>query len=164
MAKTILELYDEQKAGGWEEGKPASALVDAEKAKDKTKYSVGIDFSGTKDADDKAIVNELIGKENWRKIFLIHYLHSLLLSSANMDLPTNDNEHTELDIALKSVEKEQLKYIKDFWFSKQIDKTREFEQPKTRGNKTRKFYSTETRTTKTGKFEQPKTSRNKTGG
>ena len=55
MAKTILELYEEQKAGGWEEGKPAAALVDAEKAKDKTKYSVGIDFSGTKDADDKAI-------------------------------------------------------------------------------------------------------------
>ena len=55
MAKTILELYDEQKAGGWEEGKPAAGLVDAEKAKDKTKYSVGIDFSGTKDADDKAI-------------------------------------------------------------------------------------------------------------
>jgi hypothetical protein len=55
MAKTILELYDEQKAGGWEEGKPAAALVDANKANDKTKYSVGVDFSGTKDADDKAI-------------------------------------------------------------------------------------------------------------
>ena len=55
MAKTILELYAEQKAGGWEEGKPAAALVDANKDKDKTTYSVGIDFSGTKDADDKAI-------------------------------------------------------------------------------------------------------------
>jgi hypothetical protein len=55
MAKTILELYAEQKAGGWEEGKPAAALVDANKANDKTKYSVGIDFSGTKSADDKAI-------------------------------------------------------------------------------------------------------------
>ena len=47
MAKTILELYEEQKAGGWEEGKPAAALVDANKDKDKTLYSVGIDFSGT---------------------------------------------------------------------------------------------------------------------
>jgi hypothetical protein len=45
-----------------------------------------------------------------------------------MDLPTNDNEHIELDTTLKSVEREQLKYIKDFWFSKQIDKSREFEQ------------------------------------
>ena len=55
MAKTILELYAEQKDGGWEEGKPAAALVDANKTNDKTKYSVGIDFSGTKNADDKAI-------------------------------------------------------------------------------------------------------------
>jgi hypothetical protein len=55
MAKTILELYEDQKAGGWEEGKPAAALVDANRTKDKTKYSVGVDFSGTKDADDKAI-------------------------------------------------------------------------------------------------------------
>jgi len=55
MAKTILELYNEQKSGGWQEGKPAADLVDANKAKDKTKYSVGIDFSGTKNADDKAI-------------------------------------------------------------------------------------------------------------
>ena len=55
MAKTILELYNEQKSGDWQEGKPAAELVDANKAKDKTKYSVGIDFSGTKNADDKAI-------------------------------------------------------------------------------------------------------------
>ena len=55
MAKTILELYKEQKSGDWQEGKPAAELVDANKANDKTKYSVGIDFSGTKVADDKAI-------------------------------------------------------------------------------------------------------------
>ena len=78
--------------------------------------------------NEKAIIDELIGKQNWRKSFLIHYLHSLLLSSANMDLPTNDNDHTELKATLQNVEREQLKYIKDFWFSKQIDKSREFEQ------------------------------------
>ena len=55
MAKTILELYAEQKSGDWQEGKPSAELVDANKNKDKTKYSVGIDFSGTKAADDKAI-------------------------------------------------------------------------------------------------------------
>jgi superfamily I DNA and/or RNA helicase/transcription elongation GreA/GreB family factor/very-short-patch-repair endonuclease len=85
-------------------------------------------FFNSLNNDDKAIVNELIGQKNWRKSFLIHYLHSLLLSSANMDLPTNDNEHIELKTTLENIEKEQLKYIKDFWFSKQIDKTREFEQ------------------------------------
>ncbi len=77
---------------------------------------------------DKAIVNELIGKNNWRKSFLIHYLNSLLTASANMDLPTNDHAHLELKTTLDSVEKEQLKYIKDFWVLKQIDKSRDFEQ------------------------------------
>ncbi|MBK8724277.1 MAG: hypothetical protein IPL95_19105 [Saprospiraceae bacterium] len=85
-------------------------------------------FFNSLNTDDKAIVNELIGKENWRKTFLIHYLHSLLLSSANIDLPINENDHIELDTTLKSVEREQLKYIKDFWYSKQIDKSRDFEQ------------------------------------
>lgn len=77
---------------------------------------------------NKLIIDELKGKQEWRKSFLIHYLNSLLLTSANSDLPTNDNEHIELTATLENLEKEQLKYIKDFWFSKQIEKTRAFEQ------------------------------------
>ena len=77
---------------------------------------------------NKAIVNELKPKNNWRKSFLVFYLNSMLVSSANLDLPTNDEEHKELDKTLNGVEKEQLKFIKEFWFSKQIDTTREFEQ------------------------------------
>jgi superfamily I DNA and/or RNA helicase/transcription elongation GreA/GreB family factor/very-short-patch-repair endonuclease len=85
-------------------------------------------FFNSLNTEDKAIVNELIGNQDWRKPFLIHYFNCLLLSSANMDLPTNDNEHIELDTVLKNVEKEQIKYIKEFWFSKQINISREFEQ------------------------------------
>jgi len=85
-------------------------------------------FYNSLDTKDKAIVEELKKNQNWRKSFLIHYLHSLLLSSANVDLPTNDNDHTELKATLQNVEREQLKFIKDFWFSKQIDKSRQFEQ------------------------------------
>jgi very-short-patch-repair endonuclease/transcription elongation GreA/GreB family factor len=77
---------------------------------------------------NKNLVKELKNKTNWRKSFLIHYLNSMLVESANIHLPTNDNEHIELDKALKGIENEQLKFIKDFWFSKQIDATREFEQ------------------------------------
>ena len=77
---------------------------------------------------NKAIVNELKPKSNWRKSFLVFYLNSMLVSSANLDLPTNDEEHKELDKTLNGVEKEQLKFIKEFWYSKQIDSTREFEQ------------------------------------
>ena len=76
---------------------------------------------------NKKIINELKNKSNWRKSFLIHYLNSMLVESANINLPTNDNEHLELDKALKEVESEQLKFIKDYWFSKQIDLTRQFE-------------------------------------
>lgn len=77
---------------------------------------------------NKIIVNELKPKSNWRKSFLIFYLNSMLINSANLDLPTNDDEHKELDKTLNGIEKEQLKFIKELWFSKQIDTTREFEQ------------------------------------
>ena len=76
---------------------------------------------------EKTIINELKPKDNWRKTFLVFYLNSMLVNSANMNLPTNDDEHKELDNTLNGVEKEQLKFIKEFWFSKQIDSTREFE-------------------------------------
>lgn len=79
----------------------------------------------------KLLVNELKGKNNWRKSFLIHYLNSMLVNSANVDLPTNDSEHIELNSTLNGLEREQLKYIREFWFSKQIDTTRDFEQKNT---------------------------------
>lgn len=79
----------------------------------------------------KSLVNELKLKKNWKKSFLIFYLNSMLINSANLDLPTNDEEHKELDAALNVIENEQLKFIKEFWFSKQIDTTREFEQKNT---------------------------------
>jgi len=77
---------------------------------------------------NKTIINELKAKGNWRKSFLVFYLNSMLVNSASLDLPTNDDEHIELNKTLNGLEKEQLKFIKEFWFSKQIDSTREFEQ------------------------------------
>ncbi|MCK9421837.1 MAG: AAA domain-containing protein [Bacteroidales bacterium] len=77
--------------------------------------------------ENKILINELKNKTNWRKTLLIHYLNSMLVNSANIDLPTNDNEHSELNSTLSGIEKEQVNYIKEFWFSKQIDATREFD-------------------------------------
>ena len=51
----------------------------------------------------------------------------MLVNSANTDLPTNDNDHIELGKSLSELEKEQIKYIREYWFSKQIDATREFD-------------------------------------
>ncbi|MCH7974788.1 MAG: GreA/GreB family elongation factor [Bacteroidetes bacterium] len=59
--------------------------------------------------------------------FLIYYLNSMLVNSANIDLPTDDKDHQELNNTLSNLENEQLKYIREYWFSKQIDATREFD-------------------------------------
>ncbi|MCK0147245.1 AAA domain-containing protein [Arenibacter sp. F26102] len=78
-------------------------------------------------AEHKSIIDQLKEKTNWRKTFLIFYLNSMLVNSANIDLPTNDNDHIELGKSLSELEKEQIKYIREYWFSKQIDATREFD-------------------------------------
>lgn len=77
---------------------------------------------------NKKIVDELKPKNKWRKSFLIFYLNSLLQNAADMNLPTHDLDHLELDSTLKRVEKEQLKFIKEFWLSKQVASTKAFEQ------------------------------------
>jgi very-short-patch-repair endonuclease len=79
----------------------------------------------------KKTVDELKQKKNWRKTFLSFYLNSILNKAATIDLPTSDIEHVELKKALKSIESEQYKFIKEFWYSKQIDSTKEFEQKNT---------------------------------
>jgi superfamily I DNA and/or RNA helicase/transcription elongation GreA/GreB family factor/very-short-patch-repair endonuclease len=76
---------------------------------------------------EKLIIDQLLEKENWKKVFLLHYLNSMLVNSANTDLPTNDNDHKELSNSLSNLEQEQLKYIKEYWYSKQIDATRDFD-------------------------------------
>lgn len=76
---------------------------------------------------EKIIIDQLLEKTNWKKVFLLHYLNSMLVNSANTDLPTNDNDHKELSNSLSNLEQEQLKYIKEYWYSKQIDATRDFD-------------------------------------
>jgi superfamily I DNA and/or RNA helicase/very-short-patch-repair endonuclease len=79
--------------------------------------------------NEKKIIDALIPKTNWRQSFLIYYLNSLLLVSASGgNLPENDEEHKELDTTLSGIEQEQLKYIKQFWHSKQIRATQSFVQ------------------------------------
>lgn len=77
-------------------------------------------FYNSLSPETKLIINELKSKKDWRKAFLVHYLNSLLLNSANVDLPTNDLEHVELNGILSRLEREQLKFIHESWSSKQI--------------------------------------------
>ena len=76
---------------------------------------------------EKIVVDQLLDKANWKKVFLLYYLNSMLVNSANTDLPTDDNDHKELTSSLGSLEQEQLKYIKEYWYSQQIDATRTFD-------------------------------------
>jgi superfamily I DNA and/or RNA helicase len=74
----------------------------------------------------KEIVDKLKQKKDWRKVLTVYYLNSLLIHNANKELPTNDNDLEVLVDSLSKVGKAQLKYIKEFWYAKQIDATRNF--------------------------------------
>ena len=78
--------------------------------------------------ENRIIINELKKKNNWRKVFLLFYLNSALVRFANTNLPTDEKDHIELEKSLSGLEKEQIKYLKEYWFSKQIDATRYFDQ------------------------------------
>jgi len=84
-------------------------------------------FYNTLSDIEKIVVGQLLEKTNWKKVFLLYYLNSMLVKSANTDLPTDDNDHKELTRSLGSLEQEQLKYIKEYWYSQQIDATRTFD-------------------------------------
>ncbi len=83
-------------------------------------------FYNSLSTEHKLIIDQLKDKTNWRKTFMIFYLNSMLVNSANISLPTNDNDHIELSKSLSELENEQIKYINEYWYSKQIDATREF--------------------------------------
>ncbi len=78
--------------------------------------------------NQKELISQLKVKKDWEKVFLINYLNSLLVDYATMNLPTDDDEYKELDTTLNGIEKEQLKFIKQFWYSKQISATQSFVQ------------------------------------
>ncbi|MBL4746075.1 MAG: DUF559 domain-containing protein [Flavobacteriaceae bacterium] len=76
---------------------------------------------------NKIIIEQLLEKVNWKKTFLIYYLNAMLINASNMNLPTDDKDHQELVHSLGNIEEEQLKYIREYWFSKQIEATRAFD-------------------------------------
>lgn len=84
-------------------------------------------FYNSLSATHKSFIECLKTKKDWRKVLLIYYLNTLLVNSASTDLPTSDNEHKELGESLSQIGKAQLKYIKEYWYSRQTDATRDFD-------------------------------------
>lgn len=85
-------------------------------------------FYNELDERQKVIIDQLKEKKDWRKVFLIYYLNTMLVNEASTDLPKDDEDLKELDKSLSELEKEQINYIKQYWFSKQIDATRDFDR------------------------------------
>jgi very-short-patch-repair endonuclease len=84
-------------------------------------------FYNSLEPNDRVLIDELQQKSDWRRTFTVNYLNQILLQFADTDLPTNDDDLKILSSTLKGIELEQLKYITQFWYSKQIDKTRDFQ-------------------------------------
>ncbi len=85
-------------------------------------------FYNNLNSSSEIIVNQFLKTDNWKKLFLVYYLGNLLTNKADINLPTNDNNLIQLEEKLKDINKEQIKFIRQFWFSKQIDATSRFEE------------------------------------
>lgn len=77
--------------------------------------------------EHKALVDLLKGHQHWQHTFMVSYLDHLLVSNGTGELPTEDRKVGELGKQLQGFKKEQLNYIRQYWYSKQIDASREFE-------------------------------------
>jgi len=84
-------------------------------------------FYNSLDPNDRILIDNLLQKSDWRRTFMVYYLNQILLQFADTDLPTDDVDLTVLNSTLAGIENEQLKYVKQFWYSEQIDKTRDFQ-------------------------------------
>lgn len=78
--------------------------------------------------DNKILIERLKGKKDWRKVLVTSYLNLVLIKNSNKDLPSNDEEIHEFDKSLSNIGKQQIKYIKDYWFSRQMEAARYFYQ------------------------------------
>lgn len=80
------------------------------------------------DKNTKKVIREIKDKSDWRNVFLVYYLDSLLTENANMHLPTDENDHIELDKALSEFGRNQLEYIHYYWTTTQSKARSKFER------------------------------------
>ncbi|WP_316849049.1 AAA domain-containing protein [Pedobacter agri] len=78
--------------------------------------------------ENRLLLNALAGQRDWKKSFLAHYLNALLIANGTAELPVNDEEHGAFADKIKGYEKEQLRFINQYWYSRQINQTRDFER------------------------------------
>ena len=60
------------------------------------------------ESKQKSIIDAIKEKSDWRKTFALYYFNSLLIKSADIDLPTDDKDHKQLDLSLRKLKKEHV--------------------------------------------------------
>jgi len=84
-------------------------------------------FYNNLQTEQQACIDELKDKRDWRRAFLIRYLHTMLINAAEGDLPVDDRDHEYLNQLLGGLEKDQMRFIREYWYSVQHQRQREFE-------------------------------------
>lgn len=84
-------------------------------------------FIGKLTEQERRIIDVMRNEEQWTKLFTAFYLNALLRKYANDNLPIDDFEHHDLKRELSGLGKEQLKFIRQYWFSTQVNAARNFE-------------------------------------
>jgi hypothetical protein len=84
-------------------------------------------FTAGLNENELVVLNQLKKQHAWQKYFIAQYFYLLLQAEANTDLPHDEYEWIEYAENRKGLEKEQLKYIRDFWMVRQLEAIAEFE-------------------------------------
>ena len=90
---------------------------------------------------DKKIINSLLNYEDWKNVFAAFYYSNIIKNSSDNDLPRSDSYHKELVNNINGIKREQINYINQYWFSKQIDVTRDFYHRNNKGLTVENLYN-----------------------
>jgi hypothetical protein len=84
-------------------------------------------FAVSLSEQETEVISSMKKQPDWRGYFTRQYLYLMLQSQADGDIPYNEYDWIEYAETRKGLEKEQLKYIRDYWMVKQMDAIAEFE-------------------------------------
>ncbi|MEM9917366.1 MAG: AAA domain-containing protein [Bacteroidota bacterium] len=85
-------------------------------------------FTNQLTIEEKQLVEALYDRTDWGKHLYLYYLQSLLQRKGNLELPTDDWAHRQLQQEMGALEKEQLTFIRDWWIYRQMASAERFEE------------------------------------
>lgn len=76
---------------------------------------------------NRSLIDKLKLIKDWSKVFLIYYLNALLIKLDSTYRPSNDNEHGELKESSSKLGNNQIRYINEYWYAKQMSLKTQFD-------------------------------------